>query len=234
MIGGEIARAEGMAGSTIRGFTLFDTAIGRCGIAWSGRGVAGTQLPEARDGETRARLRRRFPDAREAAPPPDVQRALDAITALLAGGRSALDAVALDMDGVPPFHRRVYEVARGIPAGETLSYGEVAARLGDPSLARAVGQALGRNPFAIVVPCHRVLAAGGKTGGFSGSGGVATKLRLLAIEGVRPNAQLALFEGDGAFGFGSQSLERSATSLPARSMGRRGGSIGQRGFSSTM
>src|SRR5580765_3762610 len=176
-----------MAGSTAQGFTLFDTAIGRCGIAWGERGVAGTQLPEARDSETRARMRRRFPDAREALPPPDVQR--------------ALDAVLLDMEGVPPFHRRVYEVARGIPAGATLSYGEVAARLGDKGLARAVGQALGQNPFAIVVPCHRVLAAGGMPGGFSASGGVATKLRLLAIEGARATSQLALFDGDGAFGF---------------------------------
>jgi methylated-DNA-[protein]-cysteine S-methyltransferase len=192
---------EVMAGSTAQGFALFDTAIGRCGIAWGERGVAGTQLPEARDSETRARMRRRFPDAREGSPPPDVQRALDAIAALLSGGSSDLDAVALDMEGVPPFHRRVYEAARGIPAGATLSYGEVAARLGDKGLARAVGQALGQNPFAIVVPCHRVLAAGGMPGGFSASGGVATKLRLLAIEGARATNQLALFDGDGAFGF---------------------------------
>jgi methylated-DNA-[protein]-cysteine S-methyltransferase len=146
-------------------------------------------------------MRRRFPDAREALPPPDVQRALDAIAALLGGAPSELDAVLLDMEGVPPFHRRVYEVARGIPAGATLSYGEVAARLGDKGLARAVGQALGQNPFAIVVPCHRVLAAGGMPGGFSANGGVATKLRLLAIEGARESSQLALFDGDGAFGF---------------------------------
>ncbi len=92
------------------------------------------------------------------------------------------------MDGVPPFHRRVYRVARKIPPGATLSYGEIAARLGAPRSARAVGQALGRNPFAILVPCHRVVAAGGKLGGFSANGGVATKLRLLAIEGAQPNA----------------------------------------------
>jgi methylated-DNA-[protein]-cysteine S-methyltransferase len=194
VIGEDIEGGEVMARPMARGFALFDTAIGRCGIVWSERGVAGTQLPEEHDAGTRARVRRRFPDAREALPPPDVQRALDAIVALLGGCPSELDGVALDMDGVPQFHRRVYEVARGIPAGATLSYGEVAARLGDKGLARAVGQALGQNPFAIVVPCHRVLAAGSMPGGFSASGGVATKLRLLAIEGARPTSQLALFD----------------------------------------
>jgi methylated-DNA-[protein]-cysteine S-methyltransferase len=171
-----------------RGVALFETAIGRCGIAWGGRGIAGVQLPEARESETRARLLRRFPDAREGAPPPDVRRAQAAIAALLRGEPRDLSGVELDMQGVPPFHRRVYEVARGIPAGSTLSYGEVAARLGSPGSARAVGQALGRNPFAIVVPCHRVLAAGGRIGGFSANGGARTKLRLLEIEGARKGA----------------------------------------------
>ncbi len=169
---------------TIYGFTLFETAIGRCGIAWSGRGVVRVQLPEASEVETRARLLRRFPDAREAPPPPDVQRALNGIVALLRGEASDLSTIALDMERVPPFHRRVYEVARSIPPGATLSYGDIAARLGAPGSARAVGQALGRNPFALIVPCHRVLAAGGKLGGFSANGGVTTKLHLLSIEGA--------------------------------------------------
>ena len=172
---------------TAHGFTLFDTVIGRCGIAWGGRGVVGVQLPEARELQTRARVLQRFPDAREAPPPPDVQRALDGIVALLRGEASDLSAVALDMDRVPPFHRCVYEVARGIGPGVTLSYGDIAARLGVPGSARAVGQALGRNPFALVVPCHRVLAAGGKVGGFSANGGITTKLRLLSIEGGQVN-----------------------------------------------
>jgi len=169
-------------------FTLFDTAIGRCGIAWSEHGVTSVQLPEARVPETRARLLRRFPGAREAPPPPDVQSALDGIVALLGGEPSRLDAIALDMDGVPPFHRRVYEVARTIPPGETLSYGDIAVRLGDRAAAREVGRALAHNPFPIIVPCHRVLAAGGAIGGFSATGGIATKRRLLAIESrhVRP------------------------------------------------
>jgi len=186
---------------TTEAFTLFDTAIGRCGVAWGRRGLTALQLPENGDPETRARLARRFPDARESSPPPGVQRALDCIVALLRGEASDLSDIPLDMGGVPPFHQRVYEVTRAIPPGATLSYGEVAARIGAEGGARAVGQALGRNPFAIIVPCHRVLAAGGKVGGFSANGGITTKMRLLAIEGVKTHVSLPLFDGDGAFGF---------------------------------
>lgn len=185
---------------TAHGFTLFDTAIGRCGVAWGGRGVAFVQLPEARDSETRARVLQRFPGALEAPPPPDVQRALDGIVALLRGEARDLSAVALDMERVPPFHRRVYEVARTIPPGATLTYGDIAGRLGARGSARAVGQALGRNPFPIVVPCHRVLAAGGRIGGFSGNGGVTTKLRLLAIEGAHAAGAPPAEGGDGDAG----------------------------------
>jgi methylated-DNA-[protein]-cysteine S-methyltransferase len=142
-------------------------------------------LPDTHPEQTRARLLRLFPDASGVTPPPHVQQAIDAIVALLRGETIDLSFVTLDMDGVPEFHRRVYEVARTIPPGTTLSYGEIASRLGEPHAARAVGQALGRNPFPIVVPCHRVLAARGRTGGFSAPGGTATKLRLLAIEGER-------------------------------------------------
>ncbi len=186
---------------TAHSFTLFDTAIGRCSIAWGKRGVASVQLPEAHDSETRARMLQRFPNARGSPAPPDVQRAIDSIVALLHGATSDLSAIALDMDGVPPFHRRVYEVARTIPPGATLSYGNIAARLGARGAARAVGQALGRNPFAIVVPCHRVLGASGKVGGFSANGGIITKLRLLAIENAQVNGVPELFAGDGTFGF---------------------------------
>lgn len=167
-------------------FSLFDTGIGRCGIAWGARGIVGVQLPEARVADTRARLQQRFPTAAEAVPPASIQRDIDAITALLRGEVADLDGIVLDMRGVPPFHQRVYELARTIPPATTLTYGEVAARIGSPGSARAVGQALGRNPFAIVVPCHRVVAAGGKMGGFSANGGVNTKLRMLALEGAAP------------------------------------------------
>jgi methylated-DNA-[protein]-cysteine S-methyltransferase len=163
-------------------FTFFDTAVGRCGIAWGARGVVGVQLPEKLERLTRMRLLRRFPDARAAAPPPEIRRAIDDIAALLCGKAIDLGSVTLDMTHVPAFERRVYEVARRIPAGLTLTYGEIAARIGAPGSARAVGRALGRNPFAIIVPCHRVVAAGGKIGGFSANGGTRTKRQLLEIE----------------------------------------------------
>src|SRR5215475_965450 len=183
-----------------QGFTLFDTDIGPCGIAWGERGVIAIQLPEASAARTRARLTRRCPEAREAPSPPEVQAAIEDIVALLSGEARDLSSVALDMERLEEFDRRVYEIARGIPAGATLSYGEIATRLGGRELARDVGQALGRNPFPIVVPCHRVLAAGGKAGGFSANGGVTTKLRLLTIERARTSATPTLFDGDSAFG----------------------------------
>jgi methylated-DNA-[protein]-cysteine S-methyltransferase len=195
---------------TEHGFTLFDTAIGRCGIAWSERGVIGVQLPESDPLKTRARLLNRSPDLREAPPPPDVQRAIDRIVGLLRGEACDLTQVALDLDRVPVFERRVYQVARTIAPGATISYGEIATRLGDRGLARDVGQALGRNPFPLIVPCHRVLAAAGKVGGFSANGGVTTKLRLLTIERARTSDAPTLFDGDGAFGFAVKPKRRSS------------------------
>jgi methylated-DNA-[protein]-cysteine S-methyltransferase len=175
-------------------FTLFDTAIGRCAMAWGARGIACVQLPETNEPTTRARVLQRFPRAREAAPPSDVFRAQDAVVAHLRGEPSDLASVLLDMNRVPPFHRRVYEAGRSIPRGATMTYGALAALAGAAGSARAVGQALARNPFAIIVPCHRVVAAGGRLGGFSANGGSATKLRLLAIEG-HANRAPELFEG---------------------------------------
>jgi len=173
---------------TATGVTLFDTPIGRCGLAWRAQGIVGVQLPEAA-GVKRARLLRRFPDALESRPPPNVIDAIAKVVLHLAGEAPDLDSIELDMKGVPEFDRRVYEITRAIPRGRTRSYGEVAAALGDPGAARAVGQSLGRNPFPIIVPCHRVLAAAGQPGGFSAHGRVATKLRLLAIEGAPGNTE---------------------------------------------
>jgi methylated-DNA-[protein]-cysteine S-methyltransferase len=175
------------------GFVLFETAIGCCGIAWSERGIMGVQLPEGSARATRSRLLRRFPAASEAAPPADVQRTSEDVVALLGGGRTDLGGAVLDREAVPDFNCRVYDVARTIPAGSTLSYGDVAERLGDRNLARDVALALGQNPFPIIVPCHRVVAAGGKTGGFSAPGGVRTKLRLLSIERAQPGGAPMLF-----------------------------------------
>ena len=189
---------------------LFDTQIGPCGIAWGDRGVIAVQLPEGDEAKTRARLLRRCPHAREAAPPAAVQDAIEGIISLLRGERHDLSAIALDMDGLPSFDRRVYEVARTIAPGATLSYGEISARLGARDLAREVGQALGRNPFPIIVPCHRVLAAGGKAGGFSANGGITTKLRLLTIERARTSDTPTLFDGDSAFGFAMRPRRRNS------------------------
>ncbi|WP_406857013.1 methylated-DNA--[protein]-cysteine S-methyltransferase [Alsobacter sp. KACC 23698] len=168
-------------------FSLFDTAIGVCAIAWTDRGVSAVQLPEGDAQATRSRLVARRPGAVEAAPPPPVAQAIAQIQDLMAGRRVDLGGIALDMAGVPDFHKAVYAVALSIPPGRTLTYGDIARRLGDPEAARAVGQALGRNPFPIIVPCHRVLAANGRPGGFSAHGGRSTKLRMLAIEGFMGN-----------------------------------------------
>ena len=175
------------------GFAVFLTAIGACGTAWGERGIVGVQLPQASAAATAARLRRRFPGLQEAAPPQPVARAIAGMTALLAGARVDFSNVEIDYREIGPWEQAVYAVASRIPIGETLTYGDVATRLGDPAQARAVGQALGRNPIPIIVPCHRVIAAGGKTGGFSAPGGVSTKLRILAIESA--HAPLPLFGG---------------------------------------
>jgi methylated-DNA-[protein]-cysteine S-methyltransferase len=166
---------------------LFDTAIGRCGIAWGGRGLIGVQLPERTPAATRIRLMRHCPNAEEIEPPKHIQRTIDDIAALMRGEKKSLRAIQLDMSRVPPFNARVYETTRAIPPGVTRTYGDVARAIGEPDGARAVGQALGRNPFAIVVPCHRVVGADGKLVGFSANGGVATKLKMLKIEGWRHN-----------------------------------------------
>ncbi len=178
---------------TPTGFALFDTEVGCCGVAWSARGIAGVQLPEGSDLAMRARMLRRFPGARETPPPAEVRQAIEAMGALLRGESSELRSIPLDLDGIAPFEQRVYEVARTIPPGTTLSYGEIARRLGAPGAARDVGQALGRNPFPIVVPCHRVVAAGGKLGGFSAPGGATTKRRLLSVERAQGHGALPLF-----------------------------------------
>lgn len=167
-------------------YVLFDTAIGFCAIVWSARGIAGVQLPETDARATRARMLERFPAALESVPPPDAQYAIDGIVALLDGHAADLTDIVIDDAGTPDFNRKVYAIARAIPPGATMTYGEIAERLGDKLLARDVGTALGQNPCPIVMPCHRVLAANGKAGGFSASGGVVTKLKLLTIEGAQP------------------------------------------------
>jgi methylated-DNA-[protein]-cysteine S-methyltransferase len=175
-------------------FAIFDTAIGPCGIVWGARGITGVQLPMGSEEKTRKRIVQRDGDATEATPTAEVQHAIDGILELLAGKPNDLTDVVLDLDGVPEFNRGVYDIARKIPPGKTLTYGDIAKRLGGVELSRDVGQALGHNPCPVVVPCHRVLAAGGKPGGFSANGGVVTKLKMLAIEGAYVNHTPSLFD----------------------------------------
>lgn len=171
-------------------FTLFDTPIGRCALAWSANGIVRVLLPEANEMATRECLADWLPQASEALPAPKLRDAMTAINGLLGGRRTDLGFIALDMQGISPFHRRVYEAVRRIPPGATLSYGEVARQIDAPRAARAIGQALGRNPFPLVVPCHRVLAANGRLGGFSAYGGVVTKRLLLSLEKVPTSSEL--------------------------------------------
>jgi methylated-DNA-[protein]-cysteine S-methyltransferase len=204
-----------------QGFAMFDTAVGRCAIAWSERGIAGVQLPERNDAATRARLLRRNAGARECPPPPEVARAIDDIVALIRGEQRDLSPIALDMEGVPDFNRRVYEVARTIAPGTALTYGAIAKELGAPD-ARGVGEALGQNPIPIIIPCHRVVAAGRKTGGFSAPGGAATKLRLLAIEGARLDDAPTLFDREGGLKFELGGRGRKARRRSTRKLSGQG------------
>lgn len=175
-------------------FHCFETALGTCAVAWRADGlIVGSQLPELDAAATRRRMLTRFPAATEAAPPSAVQAAVLGVQRLLAGearDTAELLAVQLDDGALPAFHAQVLALTRRIPVGQTLTYGEIAKQLGEPGAARAVGQAEGSNPFAPIVPCHRVMGAGGVGTGFSAHGGVATKLRLLAIE-ARAVGQMA-------------------------------------------
>jgi methylated-DNA-[protein]-cysteine S-methyltransferase len=177
-----------------RAFTIFDTGIGRCGIAWGQAGIVGVQLPEAREIETRKRLFQLYPEARETRPPLNVELAIEGIVALLRGESGDFSDVTLDMGGIHAFNQRVYQITRMIPRGETRTYGEVAARLGASGAVHSVAQAIARNPFVIIVPCHRVLEAGGYADKISPHGGVISKRRLLSIEGVGGPSSKTLFD----------------------------------------
>jgi methylated-DNA-[protein]-cysteine S-methyltransferase len=177
-----------------RGYTVFDTTIGRCGIAWGDLGILGVQLPEAREIETRRRLFQLYPDARELRPPPEIQTAIDGIAALLRGKVADFSEVRLDVTSIRPFDGRVYDFTRTIPRGETLTYGEVASRLRASGATHSVAQALSRNPFMIIVPCHRVLEAGGYADKISPNGGSISKRRLLSIEGAGSSRSKTLFD----------------------------------------
>ena len=177
-----------------RAYSIFDTAIGRCGIAWSGSGIVGVQLPEVREIDTRRRLFQLYPEARETRPTPNVEVAIEGIVALLRGDASDLADITLDMSGIHVFDQRTYQITRRIPRGETVTYDELAARMGTPSAVRPVAQAIGRNPFVVIVPCHRVLEAGSYTDKMSAHGGLISKRRLLSIEGTGSPASKTLLD----------------------------------------
>lgn len=164
-------------------FSLFNTAIGKCGIAWQGELVVATQLPERDAVETAQQLAART-GAVEDEPPVHVQTTVAAIRRLLDGVSTDLQNVACDFSRSNSFATDVYSIARSIPYGETRTYGEIAIELGNRLYAQQVGQALGRNPLPIIVPCHRVLGANHRLTGFSAHGGIETKRKMLAIEGT--------------------------------------------------
>jgi len=167
------------------GYSIFDTMIGRCGIAWGDYGVLGVQLPEAREIETRGRMLRQYPGARELRPPLNAEIAIEGISAALRGDAADFADVTLDTAGIHAFNQRVYQLTRAIPRGETRTYGDIAAKLGASGAVHSVAQAISRNPFMIIVPCHRVLEAGSYADKISPNGGVISKRRLLSIEGAR-------------------------------------------------
>ncbi len=182
---GRIRRVDAAAG-----FALFDTALGRCAIGWNDDGrVVASSLPGSDDRATTSR----FAAAGPADPPEQIAHAVAGVVALFGGDAVDLREVPVDLDDVAEFDCAVYAVARTITVGSTMTYGEVARALGDPGAARSVGQALGRNPVPVIVPCHRVVAAGGHIGGFSAPGGAATKRRMLAIEARHTPGTLAVF-----------------------------------------
>jgi methylated-DNA-[protein]-cysteine S-methyltransferase len=177
-----------------RCYALFPTAIGDCAVAWNDAGLTGVWFPAATRVALQRRLRQRCAGATETAPSGDIAAIVAAIGCLLAGEHVGFDAARLDLAGLDEFDRRVYEVTSAIAAGHVLTYGDVAARVGGGASAREVGQSLGRNRWPIVVPCHRVVAAGKGLGGFSAPGGTATKRRLLTIERARRAGAPDLFD----------------------------------------
>jgi methylated-DNA-[protein]-cysteine S-methyltransferase len=167
-------------------FTAVETATGALAVAWNERGIVGSWMHAGTVDRAREQVRRSFPNASESAPPDSVAAAIEGARRLLSGELRDLQTAPLNLAGVPDFDCRVYEVVRTIKPGQTMTYGQVAAALGEePMKARDVGIAMARNRFAPFVPCHRVVAANGKLGGYSAPGGTDTKRRLLEIEGVR-------------------------------------------------
>ena len=172
-------------GQTTHHYFIFETAGGFCGIAWNGAGITRFQLPTRSADATERLLLRRLPGAEPGAPTPAVAEAVAAVTRYFAGDETDFSGFALDLSGQDAFFQQIYGAARKVGWGRTTTYGTLAKELGaGPEAARDVGEAMATNPVALFIPCHRVLAAGGKVGGFSAPGGSAAKIRMLALEGV--------------------------------------------------
>ena len=178
-------------------YCLFETPLGTCGIAWRETGDSGSQavvtavqLPEATPQGTESRIARKAGSSQPGVPPLKIAEVIEKIRKHLQGDVQDFRSVAVDLAGVTSFFREVYEATRQIPPGHTRTYGEIAKAAGQPGAAQEVGQAMAKNPVPIIVPCHRVSAAGGKLGGFSAPGGPATKAKLLALEGASVNLPL--------------------------------------------
>lgn len=165
-------------------YQLFDTVFGTCAIAWSVAGLTRVQLPEATRAKTEARMRRGGAEPAKSPLPAFAQDAVNALQCYFAGSAASLEALRLDESIVTADNASIYRALRAVPRGKTVTYGELAKQVGRPGAARAVGTAMGRNPWPVIVPCHRVLASGHKMGGFSAPGGAATKEKLLSLEGV--------------------------------------------------
>jgi methylated-DNA-[protein]-cysteine S-methyltransferase len=184
-------------GRTAHHYLIFETAGGFCGIAWNSVGITGFQLPTGSAEATERILRRRVPRAEPGAPPPEVGEAVVAVKRYFEGEETDFSGFRLDLGEQDAFFQQVYAAARRVGWGHTTTYGTLAKELGaGPEAARDVGEAMANNPVALIIPCHRVLAAGGKIGGFSAPGGSAAKIRMLELEGVHvgppPPAQRSL------------------------------------------
>ena len=172
-------------GRSAHRYLIFETASGFCGIAWTGAGISRFQLPAGSAEAAERFLLRGMPDAEPGAPTPEVAEAIAAAQRYFKGEETDFSGVRLDLGDQDAFFMRVYAAARQVGWGHTTTYGALAKELGaGPEAARDVGQAMAKNPVALIIPCHRVLAAGGKVGGFSAPGGARAKIRMLELEGI--------------------------------------------------
>lgn len=194
-LGGELGEHRLAQLDTAMHYCLIETDLGPLGLMWSDVGIVRLQLPEKTPTATERRLTRRVDNVETAKPPAPIAQAGKLLRQYMKGERIDFTDVALDLAGTSDFHRVIYGAARRLGWGETTTYGALAREAGSPDAARAVGQAMGRNPVPIIVPCHRVLASGRKIGGFSAFGGAATKERLLAMEGVHLGSGTPLLPG---------------------------------------